>query len=177
MITSLKDREVNITWKRDQTVQTVVVKSIDLMNDWICLQNVDEDQAIFWTRMEEIDLFQVNQPKDYDPSAIEGLFNANGNLPANVTPSMSAEGGSFVKVSMDFLLPQASSDFYMASHAPASFSSIYKIMEMLDARNDQANKDGDVKTSTAISEIIESAHEILEDFNIDFDDDETQEGQ
>lgn len=172
MITTLKDKEVNITWKENQTVQGVVVKSIDLMNDWICIQSLEGDKSLFWARFEDIDAIQVLQ-QDYDPNGSDTTFGVNGEFPQGLMPGlpppMPGQGSSFVKMNMEYLLPQASSEFYMATHSSNAFSSIYKIMAMLEEHNDKATKAGNKILTAEIAKIREEAHNILSEFQIDFD--------
>ncbi|MCK9435078.1 MAG: hypothetical protein M0R32_09745 [Candidatus Cloacimonetes bacterium] len=176
MITTLKDRDVNITWKETGTVQSVTIKSIDLMNDWVCLQSMDGDRLMFWARLEDMDVIQVVEP-NYDPNSSDGVFGINGELAPNITTSFpgqanqsfAGQGTSFVKVSMEFLLPQASPEFYMATNAPNAFSAIYKIMESLEESNDDANKIGDKETANRLAKIRENAHNILLEFGVDFE--------
>lgn len=174
MITTLKDKEVNITWKETGTVQTVIIRSIDLMNDWVCLQSLDGDRLMFWARLEDMDVIQVNQ-SDYDPNSTEGIFGVNGEMPPNVKSSFAGGGDSFVKASMEFLLPQSSPEFYMATNAPNAFSAIYKIMEMLENNNDEANKLGEKDAANRLAKIRETAHDILLEFGVDFEEDEGEE--
>lgn len=173
MITTIKDKEVNITWKETGAVQTVIVKSIDLMNNLICLQDLETNKLLFWVGMDDIDVIQINDP-NYNPDLPDSVFGPNGEIQPNITPGIiqnpMANGNSFVKVSMEFLLPHASPEFYMASNAPNAFSAIYKIMEMLGSRQSEVEKAGKHSTLKVISEIKQEAEKILEEFRIDFDD-------
>lgn len=177
MITTLKDKEVNITWKETGSVQTVIIRSIDLMNDWVCLQNVEGDRLMFWARLEDMDVIQVNQI-DYDPNSTEGLFGINGEVPSNVKSSLTGDltknGESFIKASMEFLLPQSAPEFYMATNAPNAFSAIYKIMELLEEGNDEANRSEEKDIANKLAVIREKAHNILVEFGVDFDEDEKE---
>lgn len=170
MITTLKDKEVNITWKESNNVQTVIIKAFDLMNDWICIQSLEGDKSLFWARFEDIDTIQVLQ-QNYDPNENDSF--ANGELPPGLMPGMlppmSGQGSSFVKMNMEYLLPQASSEFYMATRSPNAFSSIYKIMEMLERYNASAKKSGNKLFSTEIAKMREEAHNILSEYQIDYD--------
>lgn len=172
MITTLKDKEVNITWKETGSVQSVIIKSIDLMNDWVCLQSMDGDRLMFWARLEDMDVIQVASP-EYDPNSMDGTFGVNGELTPNMNASSPDRRDSFVKVSMEFLLPQASPEFYMASNAPNAFSAIYKILEMLEFQHDEANRSEEKSVANKLAIIRENTHDILLEFGVDVDEDET----
>ncbi len=188
MITSIKGKEVNVTWKEGQLVQTFRVEAIDLMNDWICLRNLEkEEKTVFWARLEDIDAVEV-LTKNYNPDEPDGFFGANGEMPMGVSPSMmpdvnnpsvsSGQGGSsFMKVSMEYLLPQASADFYMASNSQNAFSAIYKMMTMLDRHVVETDKGKKKEMRGLLNKIRGEANEILKEFHVDFDEDESDEGQ
>lgn len=177
MITNIKDKNVNVTWKENQTVQTMKVRAIDLMNDWICLQNLEkENGSVFWARMDDIDVIEVLDA-DYEPSSPNDFLGVGGEMP-NIFPGVTRQddsekdGASFMKVAMEFLLPQAASDYYMANHAQNAFSAIYKIMMMIDAAIAESKRGKKAEASSSLKKIKEGAHLILKEFQIDFDDEE-----
>ena len=176
MITSIKDKTVNITWKENQLVQTFNVLDVDIMNDWVCLesQNENERGAIFWARFEDMDVIQVST-KDYNPLAAENPLAGMGGIPIGGSPDV--PGGdqgssSFIRTSMEFLLPQASAEFYMASHSQDAFAVIYKLMEMIDNFENESKKRKTLKTSETIEKMKTEAHRILQEYHVNFDEDE-----
>ena len=146
------------------------------MNDWVCIesQNKDETGAIFWARFEDMDVIQV-LTKDYNPLAAENQLAVMGGIPVGGSPDGSGTdptSPSFIRTSMEFLLPQASAEFYMASHSQDAFAVIYKLMEMIDKFESESKKKKTPKTSETIERMKNEAHRILQEYHVNFDEDE-----
>ena len=166
MLISLVGKEVNIIWKESQVIQPVLIKSVDLPNNWICLESTDEGKTTcWWTKMDDIDTIQIEN-QNYDPNESKSTFKA-GDFPPDTNFFEEEEmEGSGVKMTMEFLLPQAAPDFYMASHGINAFMALYQISEKI---KEKRKKSTTKKEKDVLGELEKDVEKLFSEYQIRFE--------